>query len=98
VVLLEGNYLLLPTAPWAELGELLDLRVYVSAPTAERVHGLVRRQMARGLDPTAARDWVQRSDEANARLVEQSRGYADVVLERSPSPSATTEASGANAP
>ena len=43
---------------------------------------LVRRQRARGLDAAAALDWVQRSDEANARLVATTRSYADLVLRR----------------
>jgi len=55
------------------IGQMIDLF---------RLPGLVRRQRARGLDQAGAEDWVHRSDEANARLVAATRGYADAVLVR----------------
>jgi pantothenate kinase len=82
LVLVEGNYLLVPEGPWAGVRPLLDLTVYLDAPEAVRVRGLIRRQRARGLDEERARDWVTRSDEANARLVATTRPFADVVLIR----------------
>ena len=82
VVVVEGNYLLLRAQPWAQLRDLLDLTVYVSVPQHIRRGPLLKRQRAKGLDDAAARDWVSRSDEANARLIEQTRRYADHVLQR----------------
>jgi pantothenate kinase len=82
LVLIEGNYLLLPDQPWVAARPLYDLTIYVDAPAAIRVPGLLRRQRSRGLDETAARDWVLHSDEANAVLVENTRSYADVILSR----------------
>lgn len=82
VVVLEGNYLLLPTEPWRRLRPLLDLAAYVDAPQAERVAGLIRRQREFGLTEDEALDWVSRNDEANARVVAASRTYADVVFTR----------------
>ena len=61
---------------------LLDLAVYVDAPKGSRVAGLISRQVSFGLKDEQARDWVHRSDEANARVVEATRAYADVVLTR----------------
>jgi pantothenate kinase len=82
LVVVEGNYLLLPDQPWSRARACLDLVVYLDAPDAVRIPGLLRRQRARGLGPSAARDWVSRSDEANARLVATSGQYADAVLVR----------------
>ncbi len=82
LVVVEGNYLLLPEDPWVRARPLYDLAVYLDVPDEIRVPRLVRRQMARGLDAAAALDWVQRSDEANARLIATTRNYADVVLPR----------------
>jgi pantothenate kinase len=82
LVVVEGNYLLLPEEPWSRARPLFDLVLYLDAPPAERVDGLVRRQRDRGLDEAAARDWVHRSDEANARLVAATRDRADAVVAR----------------
>lgn len=82
LVVVEGNYLLLPQAPWSALRPLLDLTIYLEAPEGVRVAGLLKRQRARGLDEAGARDWVFRSDEANARLIAETRTAADVVLTR----------------
>lgn len=80
VVVTEGNYLLL----WPNARALLDLTVYVDVESAEvRVAGLVERQIAKGLTPSAASDWVHRSDEANARLIATTAALADLSLTRS---------------
>ncbi|MDI1464627.1 nucleoside/nucleotide kinase family protein [Catellatospora sp. KI3] len=82
IVITEGNYLLLDTPPWDRVRDLLDVAVYLSADDAERVDGLLSRQRAKGLDEAAARDWVMRSDEANARLVATTAPRADLRLHR----------------
>ncbi len=82
VIVVEGNYLLLPEAPWDQVPALLDLSVYLETPADVRLPALVRRQRSRGLDRDAARDWVSRSDEANAVLIAGTRNRAQVVLAR----------------
>ncbi|MEU6943489.1 nucleoside/nucleotide kinase family protein, partial [Streptomyces rubiginosohelvolus] len=44
------------------------------------VRRLVERHVRYGKPPAYARAWVERSDEANARLVERGRDRADVVV------------------
>lgn len=78
LVVTEGNYLLY----WDSIRSLLDLSVHVSADPRARIAGLTDRQIAKGLSPEAAREWVMRSDEANARLVEQYAHLADIQLSR----------------
>jgi len=82
VVVVEGNYLLLPRPPWDAVRSVLDLALYLEAPAPVRVDALIRRQLSRGLEPVAAVDWVERSDEVNAALIAGTRRYADVVLSR----------------
>lgn len=82
VIVVEGNYLLLKTGGWAEVRPMLDLVIYVDAPDPVRLGSLFRRQRARGLAEEDAEDWVHRSDEVNARLIEKTRQYADLVLTR----------------
>ncbi|HEX6500016.1 MAG TPA: nucleoside/nucleotide kinase family protein [Micromonosporaceae bacterium] len=82
VVVVEGNYLLLPYEPWSQVRELLDLVMYLEAPRPARIGSLLRRQQARGLGRQAAHDWVHRSDERNAALIETTRHRADVLLTR----------------
>jgi pantothenate kinase len=81
-VVIEGNYLLLPKPPWSEVRSLLDVAFYLDAPSPARRDTLVRRQRSRGLDVDASREWVSRSDEANAALIESTRTTADVILSR----------------
>ncbi len=80
VVVVEGNYLLVPEPPWSAVRGLLDLAIYLDAGPGERIGGLIRRQRGFGLSEPDAHNWVHRSDEANARVVEATRQYADVVL------------------
>lgn len=83
VIITEGNYLLVEDGAWAAVRPLLDLAVYVDvASTEERVAGLIERQLAKGLDAEAAREWVYRSDEANARVIATTRDRADVMVVR----------------
>lgn len=79
-VLTEGNYLLHDELGWQDAQPLLDETWYVDVDPALRVERLVARHELFGKSPAAARAWVARSDEANARLVESTRGRADVVV------------------
>ncbi len=78
LVITEGNYLLV----WPRARALLDLTVHIDADPDLRVAGLIERQLAKGLDESAAREWVLRSDEANARLVQEHAHLADLRVLR----------------
>lgn len=80
VVLVEGNYLLLDEAPWAELAGLFDAIAYLDLPPESRRRRLIARHVEFGRDPADAAEFVQRSDEANATLVEASRPRADLLV------------------
>jgi pantothenate kinase len=80
LVVTEGNYLLLDDGRWSAVRDLLDEAWFVEIDDAVRVERLVRRHVEHGKDPDAAREWVLRSDEANAALVAGTRPRADVVI------------------
>jgi pantothenate kinase len=81
LVITEGNYLLLPDEPWGEVRRLLDEVWYVRPPDALRIERLIARHVAFGKSPEDAREWVLRSDEANARLISAATDRADVIVE-----------------
>jgi pantothenate kinase len=80
LVVTEGNYLLLDEEPWAQVRGLLDEAWFVETDEASRRERLVQRHVDHGRAPEAAREWVMRSDEANAALVAGTRASADAVL------------------
>lgn len=80
LVVTEGNYLLVPTPPWAGLRELLDQVWYLELAEPLRLARLVRRHLAYGRSLEEARRWALGSDQANARLVAASRERADLVV------------------
>jgi pantothenate kinase len=80
LLVVEGNYLLLDTWPWSEVRALLDEAWFVDLDRDVRVARLIARHVRYGRDPDAARAWVLRSDEANARLIEGSASRADLQV------------------
>jgi len=80
LVVVEGNYLLLDQGDWGRVRPLLDACWYVDLDDAVRVERLIARHVAHGRTPQAAREWVLRSDEANARVISATRSRADRLL------------------
>jgi pantothenate kinase len=80
LVITEGNYLLVDEGPWRHVRELLDETWYVVQDDSARVELLIARHIEFGKDPDFARDWVLRSDERNAELVETTRQRADALV------------------
>jgi pantothenate kinase len=83
VVVTEGNYLLLDLPEWRAALASLDEVWFVETGEEVRRQRLVARHVAFGKEPAEARAWVERVDDANARLVAQSRESADLVLDLS---------------
>jgi pantothenate kinase len=81
LVVTEGNYLLLDDGPWRQVRSLLDEAWFVTVDPALRVERLIARHVAHGRSPAAAMEWVLRSDETNAALVERTRNRADLVVD-----------------
>ena len=80
VVVVEGNYLLLDRPPWVSLSEVFDALAYLDVPDEIRRSRLIARHVEFGRHPADAAEFVHRSDEANAALVEASRLRADLIV------------------
>jgi pantothenate kinase len=85
LVITEGNYLLLDHGPWAPIRALVDEVWYLEPDDRTRIDRLIERHIRYGKSPTAARAWVARSDESNARLVALTRNRADLIVTGWPS-------------
>ena len=79
LVVVEGNYLLLDEGPWSAVRALLHEAWYLTGDDT-RVERLIARHVAHGRTEEAAREWVLRSDEANARVIEPTATRADLVV------------------
>jgi pantothenate kinase len=76
ILIVEGNYLLL----WPEVHAALDRTWFVDPPSPARLRALIARHVEFGRDEEAAREWVMRSDEANAALVNAEKHRADLLV------------------
>lgn len=80
LVVVEGNYLLVPDGAWAGVRPLLDECWFVEVDDALRLDRLTARHAAHGKAPSAAYAWARGPDERNARLVAATRDRADAVV------------------
>ena len=80
LVITEGNYLLLSDGAWAGARGYLDACWYVEVDAALRTERLVRRHEFFGRSHQSALDWVEQTDEPNARLIEATKGRADCIF------------------
>ncbi|GAA2096406.1 nucleoside/nucleotide kinase family protein [Microlunatus panaciterrae] len=81
LVVTEGNYLLLNAEPWDGVRSRLDEVWFVHLQDSIRRSRLQARHTHYGLGTDAAETKTLGSDEANARLVNSSRGNPDVWVE-----------------
>jgi pantothenate kinase len=80
LLVVEGNYLLVGAGGWERVRPLLDACWYLAPDDDVRRERLIARHVAHGRPPAAAREWVLRNDEVNARLVASTRPLADRVV------------------
>jgi pantothenate kinase len=79
LVILEGNYLLVEDDDWSRIGRLLDASIYVDIPHDLRLHRLTKRHLDFGKAESDAIEWVNRVDEANARVIEATKLNASAL-------------------
>src|SRR5688572_12424904 len=78
----EGNYLLLASAPWWRVRPLLDSAVFIDVPRETVRTRLMRRHAEEGLfTEERNRAHIERVDLANYDLVKRSRPRADIVID-----------------
>jgi pantothenate kinase len=79
-VITEGNYLLLPDEPWAQVRGLLTETWFLAPDESLRRDRLLARHQAFGRTLAEARDRTLGSDERNAVLINATQQAADLVL------------------
>lgn len=80
VVVTEGNYLLLADQDWEPVRACLDEVWFCALDDEVRRDRLITRHVDAGRTPESATEWVDRSDEANARRVSPTAAGADVIV------------------
>jgi pantothenate kinase len=80
LVITEGNYLLDDEPPWPDVRAALDEVWFVEADDAIRLQRLLARHVEFGKTEGAARLWMERVDEPNARRIRAMRSRADLVV------------------
>ena len=79
-ILVEGNYLLLNSAPWNQLKSLFDFTLFVDEPEIELVRRLMQRWHEHGFDEAYAKNWIASNDLLNIREVQANSVTADLVI------------------
>jgi pantothenate kinase len=80
-VITEGNYLLLDEPGWRDVSSLLDEVWFLDVAADLRQQRLTRRRVSFGVPEAEAWRWTRGSDEDNARVVDATRGRADLVVQ-----------------
>lgn len=80
LVVTEGNYLLVPSAPWGELRGLLDEVWFLDLDARERLRRLTERHIGFGRAATEAAARARGTDQVNADLIETTADRSDVVV------------------
>jgi pantothenate kinase len=80
LVVVEGNYLLVPDEPWCQARPLLDEVWYCERSEDARLSGLIARHRAYGKSDVDARQWALGPDQRNAQLIEATRYLADATV------------------
>lgn len=80
IIISEGNYLLLPAPEWKAVSSWFDEVWFCQLDDEVRRARLISRHIQFGKTPDQAREWVERLDEANARIVGATAPAADLVI------------------
>jgi pantothenate kinase len=80
LVVVEGNYLLVPRRPWVELRFLFDQVWYCERDEQDRLADLIARHREYGKSPEEARRWALGPDQRNAQLIASTRLRSDLVV------------------
>lgn len=84
LIIVEGNYLLSKEYGWGEVRHYLDTSFYLSINEEIRIQRLIARHIEFGKDPVDATIWATKSDESNAKFIEQSSQSATYVIDLNP--------------
>lgn len=81
IVIIEGNYLLLKTAPWSHLATMFNITVMVEMPEKVLRQRLESRWQSHNNSPELIRVMVEENDLPNGRLISSQSIPAEFVIE-----------------
>jgi pantothenate kinase len=84
IIISEGNYLLMPAPEWRAVASWFDEVWFCQLDEGVRRARLISRHVQFGKTPDEAREWVERLDEVNARLVAATAPAADLLIRLNP--------------
>jgi pantothenate kinase len=80
LVVVEGNYLLVPHGPWGKLRPVFDEVWYCEPDDDVRIENLINRHRRYGKPVADARHWALGPDQRNAELIAATKTLADVII------------------
>lgn len=80
LVVTEGNYLLFSQEPWGSVRDYLDECWFIELEESLRIERLIKRHIAAGKSPEAAKAWSLGPDQRNAETILALRDKADLVI------------------
>lgn len=80
LIITEGNYLLVPDGPWAEVRGLLDEAWFLKIDDDLRLRRLTQRHVRFGRAPAEASARARGNDQVNATLIEATAARADLII------------------
>jgi len=81
LIVIEGNYLLLDEQPWQQVRQIVDEIWYLDVNAEVRHARLLARHIRHGRTHQQAQDWIESTDEPNARRIAQTRKHANHCLQ-----------------
>ena len=83
VYIVEGNYLLLNTAPWSGLSGFFDLKIFIRSKPRLLKSRVIKRKQRGGFTKKEAREHYRRSDCYNiTEVLDRSGGYDYLLLQK----------------
>lgn len=81
VVLIEGNYLLLDTEPWRHIKDIVDYSYFIGSDIDTIENRIYSRHLSVGYSAEEAMERVKTNDIINAKLILETAGRSDKVIQ-----------------
>ena len=81
ILVIEGNYIFFDTDGWADVGAMLDFKIFCACDEETLRRRLIDRHLAGGRSAKEAHEKVEETDMPNAREIAKHQEKVDVVLQ-----------------
>jgi pantothenate kinase len=80
IIITEGNYLFVDMEGWCEIKDIIDLKIYIEAEKGVCEKRLLERHMRGGKTEAEALEKIKKVDMKNYDLIDQTKKYADKII------------------